>query len=61
MAIVIVQTVSGPQECKVCDYCKCVCCKTQFCSGHCARSYYEAQEIRRETKIDAAGRIPRNA
>jgi hypothetical protein len=47
MAYVTIDTIDGPRKCKVCDYCRAVCCTSQFCSGRCARNYWSRSETQR--------------
>lgn len=44
MAIIEVDTASGKQKVRVCDNCRTVCVPTRFCSGRCAREYWERVE-----------------
>lgn len=41
MAFVTIETASGPQQVRVCDNCRTVCVPSRFCSGRCAREFYE--------------------
>lgn len=41
--LVEVQTINGPKKVRVCDYCMAVCTPSKFCSGRCAREFYERE------------------
>lgn len=54
-----VETVDGPRKVRVCDYCRSACIPSgRFCSGRCARSYWEMVESTLASRSQGAVEVP---